>query len=92
MSPRSRSTAIELGMMKRSPRSTLTASRWQPLATKVSYFLVAQVLSGARPGSSGGGALSEKIIAINTLGHDLEKWKPVSRLREARFGGRSKVG
>jgi hypothetical protein len=23
--------------------------------------------------------------------HDPEKWKPVSRLREARFGGRSKV-
>ena len=26
------------------------------------------------------------------LGHDPEKWKPVSRLREARFGGRRKVG
>ena len=24
--------------------------------------------------------------------HDREKWEPVSRLREARFGGRSKVG
>jgi hypothetical protein len=26
------------------------------------------------------------------LEHDPEKWKPVSRLREARFGGRRKVG
>jgi hypothetical protein len=26
------------------------------------------------------------------LEHDPEKWAPVSRLREARFGGRSKVG
>ncbi len=26
------------------------------------------------------------------LGHDPEKWIPVSRLREARFGGRRKVG
>jgi hypothetical protein len=24
--------------------------------------------------------------------HDPEKWKPVSRLREARFGGQSEVG
>jgi hypothetical protein len=24
--------------------------------------------------------------------HDPEKWAPVSRLREARFGGRRKVG
>jgi hypothetical protein len=27
-----------------------------------------------------------------SLEHDPEKWKPVSRLREARFGGRRKVG
>src|SRR5665811_1785017 len=27
-----------------------------------------------------------------TLEHDPEKWAPVSRLREARFGGRRKVG
>ena len=26
------------------------------------------------------------------LEHDPEKWEPVSRLREARFGGRRKVG
>jgi len=26
------------------------------------------------------------------LAHDPEKWEPVSRLREARFGGRRKVG
>src|SRR3972149_4072496 len=30
--------------------------------------------------------------AIDALAHDPEKWEPVSRLREARFGGRSKVG
>jgi hypothetical protein len=26
------------------------------------------------------------------LEHEAEKWMPVSRLREARFGGRRKVG
>jgi hypothetical protein len=26
------------------------------------------------------------------VAHDPEKWEPVSRLREARFGGRRKVG
>ncbi len=29
---------------------------------------------------------------IPVIEHDPEKWKPVSRLREARFGGRRKVG
>ena len=29
---------------------------------------------------------------INARAHDPEKWEPVSRLREARFGGRRKVG
>jgi hypothetical protein len=28
----------------------------------------------------------------SALEHDPEKWEPVSRLREARFGGRRKVG
>jgi hypothetical protein len=27
-----------------------------------------------------------------SLEHDPEKWMPVSRLREARFGGRKQVG
>src|SRR5215218_5550946 len=30
--------------------------------------------------------------AVKAREHDPEKWEPVSRLREARFGGRRKVG
>jgi hypothetical protein len=32
------------------------------------------------------------MTTLTALEHDPEKWKPVSRLREARFGGRRKVG
>src|SRR6266852_7033407 len=45
-----------------------------------------------RPGVGMVLSLSALAAPRGILKHDPEKWLPVSRLREARFGGRRKVG
>jgi hypothetical protein len=43
-------------------------------------------------GMSCNSRLPMNVSIARALAHDPEKWEPVSRLREARFGGRRKVG
>ncbi len=70
--------------------SDIAGKYYMPAAGSILIYLVMTVLIMLRPAGADHTAPGRHFR--EALEHDPKKWQPVSRLREARFGGRRQVG
>src|SRR3972149_5893184 len=74
------------------PGNRLSARREAPARNSISTYIAAREPLIGQGGAAMVRAAAKAGVVFSRVAHDPEKWEPVSRLREARFGGRRKVG